>query len=154
MLAGDFRFIWHQLSGVCGVEDGLDPAADVSLEDKISARRSAAHTFFNVTCQDREAVIAALDKMNIAWGDVRPADQITALATVTARGSVAEVDDRAGGTRSIPQSPYRFRHLDAQVQGGARRLGEDNEAVLADWLALSEEEKSRYNDVLVTGEQE
>lgn len=150
MLAGDFRFIWHQLSKVCGLDDGLSaPRTDPSLEEKIAARRAAAHHFFNTTCADRAEVIAALDKMNIAWGDVRPARDIRSLASVQARNSVVEVDDRAGGTRPIPQSPYRFRHYAANVQGGAPHLGEHNKMVLAEWLGFDEAQCARYAGVLI-----
>ena len=147
MLAGEFRFIWKQLNRVCGVEDGLD--AEAALEEKIRARRSAAHRFFNETCGDRNAVIDALDKMNIAWGDVRTAAQSQELASVVARGSITEVDDRAGGTRPIPQSPYHFSQAEAQVRGGAPHQGEHNEQVLRQWLNLSPTEIADWQDVLV-----
>lgn len=149
MLAGEFRYIWYQLSRVCGVEDGLADQPDADLEQKISARRAAAHQFFNTTCGDREAVIAALDKMNIAWGDVREALDIRSLASVQARNSVVEVDDRAGGTRPIPQSPYRFNNYESHVQGGAPFLGEHNEAVLKDWLDYDADRVADYAQVLV-----
>lgn len=147
MLAGDFRFIWHQLHTVCGVVDGLQ--GEVALEEKIAARRKAAHTYFNETLTSREAVIAALDQMNIAWGDVRPAAEAPDLASVKARGSVTEVDDRNGGARPIPQSPYRFSRSEARVQGGAPHLGEHNAAVLADWLGWDAGEIGAWRDVLV-----
>ena len=51
-----------------------------------------------------------------------------------ARGSIAQVDDRAGGTRPIPQSPYRYSDATSEVRGPAPHRGEHNEAVLADWL--------------------
>jgi crotonobetainyl-CoA:carnitine CoA-transferase CaiB-like acyl-CoA transferase len=149
MLAGDFRYIWHQLHTLCGVEDGL--SGDVSLEEKIEARRKAAHGFFNETCQTREDVVAALDRMNIAWGDVRAPADVQHLESVKARNSVTEVDDRDGGLRQIPQSPYRFRNSDAQVRGGAPHLGEHNREVLADWLGLSDSEVESYSKVLVAG---
>ena len=72
-----------------GVNDGL--GEDASFQEKIHARRAAAKTFFTETCQNREEVIAALDKMNIAWGDVRPTDEVTELACVQARQSIKEV---------------------------------------------------------------
>lgn len=152
ILAGDFRFIWHQLSKICGLDDGLaevNPAP--SLDEKIAARRAAAHQFFNTTCADREAVLKALDKMNVAWGDVRPASDIRSLASVKARHSVTEVDDRAGGTRPIPQSPYRYRHYASQVQGGAPHLGEHNTTVLADWLGFDAAQCAQYAGVLKHG---
>lgn len=148
MLAGDFRFLWKQLTRHCGVSDGLGDK-EVALQVKIEARRAAVRDFFNVTCADREAVIAALDKMNIAWGDVRAREDITELASVQARGTITEVDDRAGGSRPIPESPYRFRHASAGVQSGAPHLGEHNEAVLSDWLGWSVDEAAQYRDVLV-----
>ena len=147
MLAGEFRFIWKQLKDICGVDDGLP--ADAELEQKIAARRAASHKFFNETCRTREEVIAALDKMNIAWGDVRTAADTQTLASVLARGGISEVDDRDGGTRPIPQSPYRFQHLEAAVQGGAPHLGEHNADVLADWLDLSAQEVENWQDVMV-----
>ena len=117
MIAGDFRFIWKQLTRHFDVTDGLPEGDDVPLPQKIEARRAAAHAFFNETCRTREAVIAALDKMNIAWGDVRPREEIGELASVQARGTIAQIDDRAGSTRPIPQSPYRFRHNEATRAG-------------------------------------
>lgn len=147
MIAGDFRWIWHQLAKVYGVQDGLGDDAD--LKEKIAARRDAVTRFLNETCKDRAAVIEALDKMNLAWGDVRPAGTIEELASVQARGSVTRVDYGAGESRQIPQSPYRFRNGQSQVQGPAATLGEHNNEVLADWLGWSEDEISAYEGVLV-----
>jgi CoA:oxalate CoA-transferase len=147
MLAGEFRFIWKQLNRFCGVQDGL--ADDASLEEKIDARRAAVNTFFNETCTDRASVIAALDKMNIAWGDVRTAAESQTLASVKARGSITEVDDRDGGTRPVTQSPYHFAHNESRVQGGAPHLGEHNETVLQEWLNFSAAEIADWQDVLV-----
>jgi len=147
MLAGDFRYVWHQLHTVCGVEDGL--TEDVELDAKVTARRAAAHRFFNETCTSRAEVVAALDKMNMAWGDVRSASDTPAIESVRVRGSITEVDDRDGGTRPIPQSPYHFEDLQAHVQGGAPHLGEHNEEVLSEWLGVSGDELAAWQDVLV-----
>lgn len=147
MLAGEFRFIWKRLSDVFGLDDGLDP--DAELEDKVRARRAATHQFFTETCKDRTAVIAALDKMNIAWGDVRSTPDALDLPSVAARGVLAEVDDRAGATRTTTQSPYHFTHLESRVRGGAPHLGEHNHAVLQDWLGYDTAQASAWQDVLV-----
>ena len=149
MLAGDFKYIWSRLSTVFGLDDGLQGHTP-SLEDKIAARRVAARRFFNETCSDRGAVIEALDRMNIAWGDVRPASDIEALACVRARGTITAVDDRAGGVRPTPQSPYHFRYHEARVQGGAPFLGEHNEDILADWLEWDADRIAKFGDVLVS----
>ena len=150
MMAGEFRYIWKLLSTVMGVTDGLGD--DATLEEKISARRAASKRFFTETCRNRQEVIDALDKMNIAWGDVRPAAEVTDLACVKARQSIKEVPDRQGGMRPVPDSPYRFRHLESGVRRGAPHLGEHNNEVLADWLGWSAEEISSKADVLKTNE--
>jgi len=150
ILAGDFKFIWHQLHTFFALEDGLDKSRAPSLEEKITARRAAAAHLFNETCGDRDAVVAALNKMNIAWGDVRKASDVEQLASVQARGTIAQVDDRDGGTRSIPQSPYRFRRHQSSVASGAPHLGEHNREVLEDWLGWSSSDILAVEDALVT----
>lgn len=150
MLAGEFRYIWKLLSSVYDVSDGLEDAQNVALEDKIELRRAASKHFFTETCGNREEVIMALDRMNIAWGDVRPASEVCDLVSVKARASIREVDDRAGGKRLIPASPYKFRHLESEVRAGAPHLGEHNEEVLRQWLDWSVEEISDVDAALLT----
>ncbi len=147
MLAGEFRYIWHQLHTICGLQDGLD--RDVGLEEKIRVRRAAVYRFLNETCPDRESVIAALDRMNIAWGDVRDVADVADLVSVKARGSITLVDDRDGGVRPTPQSPYHFRQSQAAVQGGAPHLGEHNREILQTWLGWTDEQIRAYDTVLV-----
>jgi CoA:oxalate CoA-transferase len=150
MLAGEFRFIWKMLSTIYNVSDGLEDAQDVALEEKIKARRAASKHFFTKTCRNREEVIQALDRMNVAWGDVRPASDIQKLASVQARTSIAEVDDREGGKRLIPSSPYKYKHLESQVRAGAPHLGEHNEEVLEQWLGWSPEQISSVQSAFLT----
>lgn len=150
MLAGDFRYIWNQLTNVLGIDDGLTERAEVTLEDKIAARRAASRKFFNETCATREEVIAALDEMNVAWGDVRNAADVQSIASVKARGSITQVDDRDGGTRPITQSPYRFSASVAAVGNGAPHLGEHNHEVLRDWVGMNTQETLAWAEVLVT----
>ena len=150
MLAGEFRYVWKLLNTIYNVSDGLEAVEDVSLDDKISARRAAAKHFFTKTCRNRAEVIKALDRMNIAWGDVRSASDVQTLASVEARTSIAEVDDRAGGKRLIPSSPYKYKHLESQVRAGAPHLGEHNEEVLEQWLGWSPEQISNVQSALLT----
>ena len=150
MLAGDFKFIWKQLNEVCGVQDGLQHRTTVSIEDKIAARRSASKQFFMETCMTRDDVITALDKMNIAWGDVRSAADVADLACVQARESIVQIDDRSGGTRSIPQSPYRFRRNQSNVRKGAPHLGEHNDEVLHEWLGWTSADIDKVSSSLVS----
>ena len=150
MLAGDFKFIWKQLNEVCGVQDGLQHRTAVSIEDKIAARRSASKQFFMETCMTRDDVITALNKMNIAWGDVRSAADVADLACVQARESIVQIDDRSGGTRSIPQSPYRFRRNQSNVRKGAPHLGEHNDEVLQEWLGWTSADIDKVSSSLVS----
>ena len=140
------------LEGLMGLEDGL--AGEVPLKEKIAVRQQCTQQFFNQSCTTRDEVVAALDKMNIAWGDVRSMGDVRSLASVQARVSIAEVDDRAGGTRPIPQSPYRYANASAHVQGGASHLGEHNREILSEWLGWNESQISEYANVLVKGEVE
>ncbi len=133
LIASDFRHVWKQLVSRCGV---VDPTpANASLDEKISLRRAAAQAFFK-DMPNREAVIGALDKMNLAWGDVRNGAQALELPTVKHRGTITQVDDRGGGQRPVVQSPYRFSAAASGARGGSPRQGEHNVAVLVDWLGM------------------
>jgi len=136
VISGDFRHLWRQLQALEGVADPTPPGAD--LATKIEARRAAFGRFLTETCSDRAAVIAALDRMNLAWGDVRTSRQALELPTVRHRGTITEVDDRGGGQRPVTQSPYRFSAAKAAVRGGAPHQGEHNAEVLRDWLGAEE----------------
>ena len=59
------------------------------------------------------------------------------------------VDDRDGGMRPTPQSPYHFRRSQAAVQGGAPHLGEHNREILQTWLGWKDEQIGAYDAVLV-----
>ena len=138
MVSGDFRHIWKQLVQHCGV---VDPTpAGATLEEKIAHRRAAASAYL-AGLADEQAVTGAFERMNMAWGRVRDAaDLPTQSPTIAARGSIVEVDDRAGGLRPVVQSPYRFREAASGVRGPAPHRGEHNTEVLADWLGMGAEE--------------
>jgi len=134
LITGDFRFIWKGLNERCGVADPTPAGA--SLEQKIAARLQAAEQFFAHGCRDRDEVIGVLDKLNLAWGDARDAATLPESPTVRHRQSIAQVDDRGGGTRPVAQSPYRFSSARSGIRGGTAHKGEHNAAVLEDWLDL------------------
>ena len=137
MIASDFRHVFRCLVERGGMADPTPPNA--SLEEKIAARRAAARDYF-MQLPDRAAVIAALDRMNLAWGDVRDSAGALALPTVRHRGTVTRVDDRGGGQRPVVQSPYRFSAAESGARGGSPRQGEHNALVLADWLGSEQSE--------------
>ena len=101
-----------------------------------------------------EQVEEAMAKMNLAWGRVRTGKALREQPTLAHRRSIFEVDDRAGGTRPIAQSPYRFSQAQSGVRGPAPYRGEHNEAVLADWLGKSRDEVAALLELGVLGRDE
>lgn len=135
IIAGDFRHIWRQFATVLGVADPTPEGAD--LDTKIRARRKAAEDYL-MSFDDRAALTAALDRARLAWGNVNSTrDYLRDSPTLKARNSIVEVDDRAGATRPVFQSPYRFSAAMSGVRGGAPHQGEHNQDVLTSWLGLT-----------------
>ena len=140
LVSADFRHLWRQLSTLPGVVDPV--AAGASLEEKISGRRRTVAAWMAALASWSE-VEAALSRVNIVWGQVRSGRDLAQQPTLGHRGSIAQVDDRAGGTRPIPQSPYRFSAAHSAVRGPAPHRGEHNGEVLGEWLGASAEEVER-----------
>lgn len=134
MVTGDFRFVWRELVRRHGVIDPTPQGA--SLAQKIRCRREATQAWF-LSFGDRAGLVAALDRSNIAWGDVRSNAEAYASPTAQARAVAAEVADRGGGTRRVVQSPYRFSRAESGVAGAPAYKGEHNREVLAEWGGLS-----------------
>ena len=74
--------------------------------------------------------------MNLAWGKVREPADVVEQPTLVSRGAIVQMDDRAGGTRPLTQSPYRFSAATSGVRG-LHHIGEHN-AVLEEWLGYDE----------------
>jgi CoA:oxalate CoA-transferase len=137
VLPGDFRWIFRQLSERCGLVDDTPPGASLAI--KIESRRRAVRAFIRA-CPDREALYAALTQAELPWGEVR--STLSALDSPTSRyrGTAVETDDRAGGTRRVIQSPYRFSAARSGLRGPAPQRGEHNRAVLKAWLGIGDAE--------------
>lgn len=135
LVSADFRHLWRRLTEKHGMQDPAGP--DTPLDEKIRLRRQAVEGFLGAlaTWDDVESAMAA---MNIAWGEVRAGAALADQPTIRHRTSIAQIDDRAGGTRPIPQSPYRYSDARSEVRGPAPHRGEHNETVLAEWLAKGE----------------
>jgi CoA:oxalate CoA-transferase len=146
MLAGDFRYLWRLVEKYYGATDA-NPEAD--LQTRIAGRRSWVTRFLNETCSTREQVLQALDRMNIAWGDVRKGPDVVNQPTVQHRGTLTEVTYPDGSVRRIPQSPYRFSAASSIVRGPAPGLGQHNTGVLKDWLGMEDKTIAGFASVLV-----
>lgn len=133
VIAGDFRWVWRRLQETFELED---PAkGDAPIPEKARLRQRAVAAFF-ARFTERAALEAALARADLPYGAVKDGRAALASPTLAARGAIAEVDDRAGGTRRVIRSPYRFSNADSGVAGPAPYRGEHNAAVLGDWLAL------------------
>ncbi len=131
MLAGGLRWIWRQMSRAHGL---VDPTpSDGALEDKLQSRREIVTTYLT-GLPSRDAVVAALDGAGLAWGELRKERSVFETPTIAHRGSVATVDDRAGGVREVVRSPYRMSVTDIAEPGSAAHRGEHNHQVLSQWL--------------------
>ena len=134
LVTADFRLLWKRLIELMGMSDPAPP--DTDLAAKVAARRSAVAAFM-AGLADWDAVEAAMARMNLAWGRLWDGADLREHPTVKHRGSIAEIDDRAGGTRPIPQSPYRFSAAASGVRGPAAHRGEHNGEVLSEWLKMA-----------------
>ncbi len=134
LVSADFRYLWHLLTTQLGVDDPTHK--QMELAEKIRLRREKV-TEFMAGLSSWAEIEETLGKMNIAWGRVRNAATIQDQPTVQARGTIVEIDDRAGGTRPVTQSPYRFSNAKSGVRGPAPHRGEHNRAVLTEWLDKS-----------------
>ena len=135
IVMGDFKWVWKCANERLGLADPTPVGATVG--EKVAARRGAWASFVS-GFEDRPSLLAALDRANLAWGDVRSTSEALESPTVRHRGTVVEIDDRVGGTRRVIQSPYRFSRSESGVGGPAPRRGEHNAEVLAEWVGLDE----------------
>ena len=131
LVSADFRYFWHMLTTTQDLHDPTDKS--MPLADKIRLRRAAVADYMG-SMASWEEVEAAMDAMNLAWGKVRDPATIREQDTIRRRGAIVDVDDRAGGTRPVTQSPYRFSAAKSGVRGPASHRGEHNHEVLSEWL--------------------
>ena len=131
LISADFRYLWQLLTGQMGVNDPT--SKDTPLAEKIRIRREIVGEYM-ANLDSWAAVEEIMAKMNLAWGRVRAPATLAEQPTIAARAAIIQIDDRAGGTRPITQSPYRFSGARSGVRGPAPHRGEHNIGVLEDWL--------------------
>jgi CoA:oxalate CoA-transferase len=140
MLNRTLPHVWKLLKAAYSLQS--DEPANADQPTKARCRREAVVRWMG-SFADRDALKRALEKADLAWGEVRTSANLLDSPTVAARGVAAAVADGQGGTRLVVQSPYRFSDADSGVRAGAPRLGEHNAEVLEEWLGLSAEEVRR-----------
>ncbi|MCC6437348.1 MAG: CoA transferase [Acidimicrobiales bacterium] len=141
MLAGDEKWYWRVLNTRAGVPDPTPEGAD--LKTKIALRRQAIEEYL-LSFPDRASLIAKLNEVNLAWGDVFDYREVLEKqGSIEGRQILTEVDDREGGRRKVTNTPYRFSDAEAAVRGPAPYRGEHNYDALQDWLGLPATEIDR-----------
>jgi CoA:oxalate CoA-transferase len=135
VLAGDFRWVWQHLQEKYGLVDTSPKDASIPIKSK---HRHEAVGAFLASFTDRGELLRALEQAGLAFGEVKSTAIALRSPTLQARGAIARVDDRGGGSREVIQSPYRFSEAQSGVRGGAPRRGEHNQQVLREWLELDD----------------
>lgn len=151
LASGNEKAQWFQLSGAGLVEDGL--AKGASVPEKTETRHRVLEGFF-AGFDQRDDLIAALDKANVAWAVVRQPEEVFDTDIAVDRQLSVAVDDRDGGTRRVVQSPYHFSNARSEVRGGPPFRGEHNASVLAEWLGVDAAVSSQlFNDGVLLAEE-
>lgn len=148
LISNDFRLLFRLLTTRLGLKDPT--TVEMELPEKIRVRRKAVKDFI-ATLDTRDKFSAAMKTINVAWGEVRNPADIAEQSTIKARGAIIEIDDRAGGTRPITQSPYRFSGAESGVRGPAAHRGEHNQEIMDEWLgkSITDTEDLLSNGVLI-----
>lgn len=85
-----------------------------------------------------DTLVSLVDAQGFTVGVVHSVTEAATSAWAVERGAIVEIDNRAGGTLRIPNSPIRFSDSDAGVRGQVRYRGEDNRTVLRELLGLGD----------------
>jgi CoA:oxalate CoA-transferase len=94
---------------------------------------------YALTVPDADEFERRFSEHSLAVGRVRGVGDLADTEWGIARGVVAEIDDRAGGTIKVPDVPWRFGAAPGvRVDGVAKYRGEDNRTVLADLLGYDD----------------
>jgi crotonobetainyl-CoA:carnitine CoA-transferase CaiB-like acyl-CoA transferase len=143
MLAGDEKWYWRVLNTKAGLQDPTPEGAD--LDTKIALRREAIQEYL-VSFPSREALVAKLNEVNLAWGDVHDHREVfNRQGSVDGRAVLTDVDDRGGGRRRVTNTPYRFSAAEAGVRSPAAYRGEHNYEALAAWIGSSPSEIDEWH---------
>ena len=137
IIATDFRLFFKLLVEHFSLKDPTQP--EMELTKKVSLRREAVGSFL-LAINTKKSFETMMEKINIAWGEVRDPATLTEQKTIAHRKSIIKTDDRYGGQRPTTQSPYRFSDALSGAGGRTSHRGEDYESILRDWLNLGDSE--------------
>ena len=92
------------------------------------------------TFPDRDSAVAHMHQHGVPAAPVLSVEETLTHPHLVARGTVREIEDRIAGTFKIPGMPLKFSEFPDDLPLTAPTLGQDNAAVLREWLGYSEAE--------------
>ncbi|NKB98276.1 MAG: hypothetical protein GKR90_07250 [Pseudomonadales bacterium] len=139
-IATDMKLMFKKLQKHFGLQDPSPKGAD--LATKVTLRNEAIEARL-AECQTEADFNALMHVIDIPWGLVRDPRDLRQQATLEHRKRIVEIDDRAGGTRPMADSPYIFSNAKSGVRMPASHRGEHNREILSEWLSMSDAEIER-----------
>lgn len=142
LITGDMKWLWIMFSTKDGLQDPTPKGADIPTKVRL---RNAAMEKHILSYDSFDALTAALDRLNLAWGEVFPfGPDVYEQPSVKANGAIVDVTDDDGNARRTVQSPYRFSKSKSGIDADTKtaKRGEHNVAALRDWLDMGDEELS------------
>ena len=95
---------------------------------------------------DRDAALAALDARRVPCAPVLKLEEAMAHPHLRERQTVRRMRDRALGEFDVPGMPVKFSGWPDRTDVKASRVGENNDAVLREMLALAEDDLAALYD--------
>ena len=132
-VAGPPQFVWAALSKAFALADPAPPGADVPTKARL---RHDAIERWMAAQPGRDVLVAELEGARIACAPVVTLREALTGAFAREREILVEVDDRRGGTRSMPRLPYRFSDTAVRASRPAPLRGEHNAEVMRERLGL------------------
>jgi Predicted acyl-CoA transferases/carnitine dehydratase len=135
LTAGLFELNWQRMSASYPDVFAPDAAGYADAPVRMAAVQRWISDF-----PGRSELLEALDTAGVPWADVRQPMDVFDSDWARARQTCAEIDDRAGGTRRVVQSPYKYSDAHSGLVPRIAFRGEDNETALRRWLDVDADE--------------
>lgn len=135
----------YPFRGFCKAMNRPELADDPRFKDRRSRRRHRAELIALIqewiaTQDDIDALDRLFGELRMPIGVVRSIPEVAKTEWAQEWGAFVAVPDGAGGSATIPQSPWRFSAADVGAGERLARPGEDNAAVLGELLGMDEPE--------------
>ena len=123
------------------------------IENRVENREALTQILaeFVATFDDARDVEAAIGPGGVIAAEVRSVPELAATDWAQERGAFVDVDTGRGEMITIPQSPWRFRDVEAGVKPSVGYRGQNNRQVLTELLGMSPEELDDLeNDAVIS----